>query len=681
MTAKRSMSILGVLIVASMILMACAQTQDPRVAELQSALATAQAGDTFSDEEIAALQAQLEEAQAAANQPAYESYSADFKNPDTFTALWIGEPESLDTAIMYDAPGINVAREVYDGLLFLKGSAIDEFVPMLADEWSISDDGLTYTFHIRDGVKFHQGGTLEAHDVAYTLHRNMLLGWDFLGAGGPMGLFFDPMLEVAGIGAEGDGGLLDVVGGDDLKVCEAIRDTVVADDATGMVTIKLAYPAAYFPQLLAQPWAGIMDKEWMIEQGNWDDDCATWRTWYLPEVSATALYNQENGAGPYMLDHWTPGQEIVLKAFPDYWLKEPLWEGSTVDGVPEIGTVVIKLVEEWGTRLAMMEAGDADTLDHEIAFASQIDPMIKTKYSYQNGEWVEEEVNPEGILTLYTDMPGTQTDDIFLNFDIPTEGGNPYIGSGQLDGLGIPPDFFSDVHVRKAFNYCFDREIYIAEVRQNEAFPHRGPIIEGMVGYQADSPIYDFDLEKCAEELKLAWDGQLWENGFTMSFLYNTGNDSRRIASEILAEGLTAAMDNVSIGITNLPWATYMAARRSGRLPLHQTGWIEDFHHPHNWVVPYMSCSGDYSGRQYFPEEMCGAWDEEIGAAVRETDPAKAEEMYRGLQQEAIDQAIDIFIAQQSLRRYVQTWIDGYYYNPLFGDDGYFASLSKAPPQ
>ncbi len=46
-----------------------------------------------------------------------------------------------------------------------------------------------------------------------------------------------------------------------------------------------------------------------------------------------------------------------------------------------------------------------------------------------------------------------------------------------------------------------------------------------------------------------------------------------------------------------------------------------------------------------------------------------------------MDQAIDIFIAQVTSRRYVQNWIDGYYYNPLFGDDPYMAALVKAPPQ
>jgi ABC-type transport system substrate-binding protein len=94
-----------------------------------------------------------------------------------------------------------------------------------------------------------------------------------------------------------------------------------------------------------------------------------------------------------------------------------------------------------------------------------------------------------------------------------------------------------------------------------------------------------------------------------------------------------------------------------------------------------MSCSGDWSSRQHFPDEMCGAWDETMATAVRETDPAKADALYQGLQAEAMDQAINIFIAQVTSRRYVQDWIDGYYYNPLFGDDPYMAALVKAPPQ
>ena len=75
-------------------------------------------------------------------------------------------------------------------------------------------------------------------------------------------------------------------------------------------------------------------------------------------------------------------------------------------------------------------------------------------------------------------------------FQINNEGGNPYLGSGQLDGDGIPPDFFSDIHVRKAFNYCFDWEAFIAEVYQGEAVQNYGPFNAGLIGYDPDAQHY-----------------------------------------------------------------------------------------------------------------------------------------------------------------------------------------------
>jgi peptide/nickel transport system substrate-binding protein len=635
-----------------------------------------------------AAQPAEEEAAPAEEEDAMGTYSVEFKNPDTITYLSIAEPESLDPAVTYESSGISTLRNIYDTLIFFKGSAVDEFVPMLAEEWTVSDDGLTYTFQIRDGVTFHEGGTLEPHDVAYTFQRNLLLGWDFLEMGGPMGLYFDPFFNGfadsseygLGMGGEEGYGLLAAEGidGDDVAVCELIKDTITADDAAGTVTMHLAYDAGYFPQLLAQPWAGIQDMEWMVEQGAWDGDCATWRDYYAPDVSASTLYDKANGTGPYKLDHWTAGEELVLTANEDWWVDGPLWEGSTVDGVPAVKTVVTSVVEEWGTRLASVQAGDADLFDAEIAFASQTDDMVK-EWTIYGGDTTE--YNPNGILRLVQYLPRPQSDDMFMNFAIDTEGGNSWIGSGELNGAGIPADFFSDIHVRKAFNYCFDRDTFIQEVAQGEGIPHRGPIIADMLGYDPDSEIYDYDLAKCEEEFQAAWDGAVWENGFQMTLAYNSGNDSRRIANEILRDNISSLNEKFIIIIADLPWPTYLAERRAGRLPVHLTGWIEDFHHPHNWVLPYMSCHGDFSGAQHFPEEMCAPWDEMIGEAVRLSgpDPAAAEAIYKELQAASIENAIDIFIDQSTGRHYEQLWIQGYYYHPMFSDP-YYAALSKVAP-
>lgn len=686
-------------LMALLITSACAAKSDSQyindlesqIEELATELESAQTGE-FDNEVVAELQEQLQEAQdelaAAQGSDDYEKFDVEFKNPETLTYMTIGEPLTLDPAVMYDTASSGVIRQLYDTLTFPKKSSVDEFVPMLATDWTVSEDALTYTFEIREGVTFHAGGTLEPHDVAYTFHRNLLSGWDFLEMGGPMGLYFDvffngeaPYSEY-GIGSvESEIGLINApgVGGDDLALCQRIQEVVVADDEAGTVTMHLAYPAGFFMQLVSQPWVGIMDMEWMADQGAWDGDCATWRDYYAIDQSGTALYEMENGTGPYMLDHWTHGEETVLTANEDWWVEEPLWDGSTIDGVPSLKTVVVKLAEEWGTRLAAVQAGDTDLFDAEIAFAAQTDKMVQEWIDFQTG--VADVHNPEGILRLVQGLPGTSSVDLFMNFDVNTEGGNPWIGSGQLDGAGIPPDFFSDVHVRRAFNYCFDRETFISDVRQGEAITHRGPIISGMLGYVEDSEVFDFDLAKCEEEFKLAFDGKLWEEGFMLSLLHNSGNDSRRIGNEILRDTIMSINDKFIITIAQLPWPTYGAERRVGRIPIHQTGWLEDFHHPHNWVIPYMSCNGYFSSQQNLPEELCGRWDEMINEAVYLSgpDPAAAAALYAQLQAEAVEQAIDIYIHQPTGRHYEQMWVEGWYFHPTFGDP-YYAGMSKVAP-
>jgi len=685
------------LLITALMMVACQPAPAPdsgnadEIATLQAELEAARAeGEGNVDEEaqqrIEELEAALEEAQSATEEPAEEegegelpSFDVEFKNPETFTHLRIAEPATLDPAVAYDSASAHVLNQVYDRLIFYKGESTDEFVPMLATDWEVSEDGLTYVFTIREGVTFHEGGTLEPHDVAYTFHRNMLTGWDFADLGGPMGLFFDPMFGVPGIGFEGDGTLADAAGNDDVAICETVMSGVVADDDAGTVTFTLNYPATYFPQLLAQYWGGIYDMEWMVEQGAWDGSCDTWREWYGLAETETTLFNVVNGTGPYKLDHWTAGEEVVLTANENWWVSEPLWEGSTIDGVPEIDTVVLQLSEEWGTRLAALQAGDADMIDAEIAFASQIDPMVNERIDAASGETSVD--NPNGILRLYTNLPATESTDMFFNQAINTEGGNQWIGSGQLDGNGIPADFFADEHVRKAFTYCFDRETFIADVRQGEAIAHRGPIISGMPGYDEGSAIPEFDIDACAAEFEQAFDGQLMETGFRITLVYNSGNDSRRIAAEILKANIESINPNFVVIIANLPFPTYLAERRAERFPMHTTGWIQDFNHPHNWVVPYMSCSGDFSSHQGLPADLCGSWDEMIQTAVREQDAEAAAEIYAQLQQEAVDNYINIWGFQPTLRAYLQMWVEGYYFNPAFGNEEmYLAALSKVAP-
>ncbi len=257
----------------------------------------------------------------------------------------------------------------------------------------------------------------------------------------------------------------------------------------------------------------------------------------------------------------------------------------------------------------------------------------------------------------------------------PTPISNQFIGSGQLDGNGIPANFFSDIHVRKAFNYCFDWDTYINEVLNGEAVQNIGPLIPGMLGYDPNGPHYSYDPDKCAEEFKQAWDGKLWDTGFRMQIAYNTGNDTRRIIAEILQQNIADVNDKFQIEIIALPWPTFLRNIRSGKLPLFVSGWLEDIHDPHNWAQPFMI--GTYAHRQNLPDDMIAKFKELVDKGVAETDPAKRAEIYKKLGQLDYENAIAIRGAVATGRHYEQKWVQGWYYNPIYPGNYYYA-LSKA---
>ncbi|MFQ5460713.1 MAG: ABC transporter substrate-binding protein, partial [Anaerolineae bacterium] len=496
----------------------------------------------------------------ATEAPTEETTGGQAKVPaDQFVSVTIGEPESLDPAWTYETSGAGIESNVYEGLVAFKKDAPDEFVPALATSWEVSDDALTYTFNVRDGVTFHEGGTLEPSDIAYTLQRSLLQDR----VDGPMWLLLKPFLgvssiedyafELAGVERTDDATLADLPAEVVANVCEDVKAAVEADDTAGTVTLHVVAPTPWLLQLLAQPWGGAMDKEWMATQGAWDGDCSTWTTHHDPAQEDTVLFTAANGTGPYKLAKWEKGTEIVLEANENYWRSEPAWPGAP-SGPPAIKRVVIQKVEEWGTRLAKLQAGEADTVSVPRANIDQVAALVHTDIEGSSDDAPSQVVNPDGTLKLYHGYPLVSATAAMFNFEVSTEGGNQFIGSGDLDGAGIPPDFFSDAHVRKGFSYCFDWETFIDDALKGEGIQTRGPIIEGLQGYRDDSEIYTFNLEKCGDELAQAWDGQLPDTGFQMTIAYNEGNEARQTVAQLLAENLAVVHEAYQVDTLSLEW-------------------------------------------------------------------------------------------------------------------------------
>lgn len=630
-------------------------------------------------------------------EPPLAQIAPEFKNPDTYVVITgAGEQETMDPAWMYDTASSSISGNIYEGLVWFNRERTDEFIPALATEWDVNEAGDVWTFNIREGVKFHQGGTLEPHDVAYTTQRAMLQGR----IDGPHWMtyeaFFGPELSMASIrdfaaAYIGKEDFDDLTGADLVQVCEAIKGAVVADDEAGTVTYNLYGPTPWFLALLAQSFlGGITDMEWMVENGDWDGDCATWQNWADPAAEESLLFDQANGTGPYMLDHWTPGEETVLVAFEEYWRTEPMWEGGP-SGPASIKRVVIKDISEWGTRLAMFEAGDADHIYVPPQYRPQLEPYYKME-CYEDESC--EEANPEGYILTYRDLPTPAITPAQFNWNINVEGGNPYVGSGEADGNGIPPDFFSDIHIRKAFNYCFDYDAMIQDALAGDGVQAQGPIPQGMMGYrEGEKPLHYFDLAKCEEEFKLADvdkdgipagedDDDIWNRGFYMQMAYNTGNDTRRLTSEILKAGIEAVNPSFNVAVVGMPWPVLLNSRRQRMLPVYVGGWLEDYHDPHNWVHPFLHSQGAYGRVVNMPEDLAAEFDALIVEGATLTTVEERRPIYEALQLKAQEEGVNVWEYQVLDRYHFQPWISGFYFNAAYGQPPYswIYALSKEAP-
>jgi peptide/nickel transport system substrate-binding protein len=203
-------------------------------------------------------------------------------------------------------------------------------------------------------------------------------------------------------------------------------------------------------------------------------------------------------------------------------------------------------------------------------------------------------------------------------------------------------------------------------------------MLPGMIGYQEDSPIYTYDPAKCTELLKAsmwkktgdtyapdpAGDISLWDSGFRFTATYNTGNTQRQTIGQILQAELGAINENFIVEVTGLPWPTFLKNQRAKKLPIFISGWQEDIHDPHNWVVPFTI--GTYGGRQSLPAEIKDQFKEIINRGVAETDPAKRAAIYAEFNALYYDTASSIPMFVALGRRYQQRWVQGWYYNNIY---------------
>ena len=558
-------------------------------------------------------------------------------NPYELVVATIGEPETVDPAECYDTASAELISNVYDTLVRFDGESVVEFVPCLATEWDYDEATYTYTFTVREGVSWMDRayGTVTPEDVEYSFERWMVQDID----GGPTWIIFDPLLGCYTVNTS------------DPDFINKIDAAVESNDTNVYFRCAGPFPSMIFYQVVAQQCASILDKDWCIENGCWDGVYTkeSLETYYNPEVSK--LMDPEPvmmGTGPYMLDYWERDIEWAIYRNDDYWGG---WPAEGCRGWVE--RVTKKFIDEWDTRKVMFLAGDLD--------------IIGVPRTHIGDVWGE-----PGIRCIYP-LPALSCSGFFFNFDVQSTSRflrAPFTSyecaAGELNEGGFPPDFFTDVHVRKGFAYCMDYAEFLSIAYLGEAVYPATPAIQGLPYRRSDEWYaenqYMLDLAKAEEEFRLAWGGELWETGFTLPLSYSMVSLPGKTIAEMLEANIESLNPKFHVYPIEVGCSTvYIPELFAGELTMFVIGWLADYPDPHNFFHPFMHTHGAFAAWQFYSNPKADALIEEGGTCV---DPVRREEIYFELQEMYITECPSVCAYQAAGRHWERTWVQGWFYNP-----------------
>ncbi|MBI5244963.1 MAG: ABC transporter substrate-binding protein [Elusimicrobia bacterium] len=512
---------------------------------------------------------------------ALQGWAAD---PETFVSADADRVYTLDPAAIYDRQSFSVALNIYEPLVaFGSEGAKPSLVPFLSAEVPsvenglLSKDGLTYSFPIRKDVRFHHGGELTPEDVRYSLLRFLLRDPE----GGPAGILLKPILGVYSTRDE-NGALV-------VRYSDAAQAVRVEGDK---VVIQLRSPYAPFLSIIAS-WPLVTSKSWAAAHGDWDGEEAAWQAFNNQDFRKSYLSSHANGTGPFMLDASSASANlVVLKRHEAYWR-----------GPARLKTVVLRQIDSELARLSLLQTGDADHASLSRASLGDI--------------------AGSGAMVL-DDLPGSAIGPaFFFTFEADPKD-NPALGSGRLDGEGIPPDFFKDPDVRRGFACAFDYELFLNTALRGKGERAEGPLPLKSFGLSAGSPPCGHDRAKAEQHLQKAWAGLLWRKGFKAEAAYNANDPAAHAAAENLSAGLRAIRPSFSLTPKPFWKSTLEKEALRHRLPVFISGFEADYPDLHSYAFSLLHSAGFFPKAQRYSNPAADAIVDEARRSPDDSARAKA---------------------------------------------------------
>lgn len=501
------------------------------------------------------------QAPAAPTQPPAAEAPAPTEAPPTPKVLKIANTANITTWDPVESFSTEAAymANVYEQLLRINppGSA-EKFTPLLAERWESNADGTVWTFHLRKDVKFHDGEPLTAEAVKKSIEAAKERG----GAS-----FIWWMVESI----------------------EAVDDLTVQFNLSASAPLDLVASSLY--------------GAWIVSPKALDAAAADENYW---------ADGKEAGTGPYVIESYTPDQEIVFRKFEDYWGG---WEENQFD------TVLVQIIPEALTQQQLFESGSVD---------------LVTRVPTEN--YVNFQNNPN---YTYLEEPS------FFNY------------VGFFNTLRPPLD---NVKVRQALSYAIPYDDIIKIGAKGLGTQSRGPVPAGVWPWSPDVKQYTYDIEKAKQLLKEAG----YENGgFSLRLTYAAENDTEAAFAPLIKDAYAQLGVDVTIEAIafNQQWAEAKGDPANAQDMFLLLYWptYSDAGSDNLWSMFYYTEKPFFNLSYWNNPTFNALVDEAIGLTV--SDPKTSQAKYVEAMNLLVDEAPGLFFFDTKAVFIIPKHIEGFKYN------------------
>jgi len=563
MSAKRLFSFLSLLMIASMIVTACAAPAPQTVEKIVTQVV---------EREVQVVQTQVVEV-AKEVERIVEVTPVPPTGPKTLRLnMGAGDIPTIDPALSTDTSSTQIVGMTMGGLTF-QNEVTTAIEPGIANDWDISDDGLVYTFNLRDDVPWVKyNSTTGAVEKVLDCDGNdrMVTAQDF-----EYGILRTLNPETASDYAYV---LSFALAGADEYNTGAVTDTAtVGVKAIDPTTLEVTFkePAAYNANIIGL-WVANAQPQWIIE----GDDCTDARG---DRWTETGFFQ---GYGPYTLKEWIHDASITL-------IKNPFWVGT--DSVPaaKIDELTWSMLDDV-PAFAEYEAGnlDAANVPSEDLDRVRADPTLSA----------ELKISPN-LCTYYY-------------------------------GFNNKAPFVDDARVRRALSEAIDRQSLIDNVLKGGQEPAQWFSRPGLAGAPTMADFPDLGVKFDVDAAKADLQSYLDEKGLTVdqldiTLMFNTNSGHQRIAEAI--QQMWKDNLGVDVKLANQEWQVFLKTIRDPEATpqIYRLGWCQDYPDANNFIrevfVKGGSANPSAGGGVNYDNPT---FEEMVVAAAREQDPAKRVQMY-----------------------------------------------------